>query len=119
MVFRFAPNSGGAVIVATSIANTLAKLGHKVTVVTPDLASSRQRYEPEMDPNVNVVMVDTPSRENLKVAARRCKSNLEKKGKSLGHDEKFDFVLTIFHPFHLVPNAAASCAKSLNIPCII
>ena len=119
MVFRFAPNSGGAVIVATSIANTLAKLGHKVTVVTPDLALSRQRYEPEMDPNVNVVMVDTPSRENLKVAARRCKSNLEKKGKSLGHDEKFDFVLTIFHPFHLVPNAAASCAKSLNIPCII
>jgi len=119
MVFRFAPHSGGAVIVATEIANNLAKLGHQVTVLTPDLPQSGQRYEPEMNSRVRVIRVETPSKTNLKIAARRCKSNLEKKGKELGKKEKFDFVLTIFHPFHLVPNAAISCANSLQIPSII
>jgi len=119
MVFRFAPHSGGAVIVATEIANNLAKLGHQVTVLTPDLPQSGQRYEPEMNSRVRVIRVETPSKTNLKIAARRCKSNLEKKGKELGKKEKFDFVLTIFHPFHLVPNAAISCANALEIPSII
>ena len=119
MVFRFAPHSGGAVIVATEIANNLAKLGHEVTVLTPDLPQSGQRYEPKMNSKVKVIRVETPSKTNLKVAARRCKSNLEKMGKKLGKKEKFDFVLTIFHPFHLVPNAAISCAKTLGIPSII
>jgi glycosyltransferase involved in cell wall biosynthesis len=119
MVFRFAPHSGGAVIVATEIANNLAKLGHEVTVLTPDLPQSAQRYEPKMNSKVKVIRVETPSKTNLKVAARRCKSNLEKMGKKLGKKEKFDFVLTIFHPFHLVPNAAISCAKTLGIPSII
>ena len=40
-------------------------------------------------------------------------------GKKLGKKTKFDFVLTIFHPFHLVPNAAISCAKYLEIPSIV
>jgi len=119
MVFRFAPHSGGAVIVATEIANNLAKLGHQVTVLTPDLPQSGQRYEPEMNSRVRVIRVETPSKTNLKVAARRCKSNLEKKGRELGKKEKYDFVLTIFHPFHLVPNAAISCANNLGIPSII
>ena len=119
MVFRFAPHSGGAVIVATEIANNLAKLGHEITVLTPDLPQSGQRYQPEMNSKVKVIRVETPSKTNLKVAARRCKSNLEKMGKELGKKEKFDFVLTIFHPFHLVPNAAISCAKALEIPSII
>jgi glycosyltransferase involved in cell wall biosynthesis len=119
MVFRFAPHSGGAVIVATEIANNLAKLGHEITVLTPDLPQSGQRYQPEMNSKVKVIRVETPSKTNLKVAARRCKSNLEKMGKELGKKEKFDFVLTIFHPFHLVPNAAISCAKTLGIPSII
>jgi len=119
MVFRFAPHSGGAVIVATEIANNLAKLGHEITVLTPDLPQSGQRYQPEMNSKVKVIRVETPSKTNLKVAARRCKSNLEKMGKKLGKKEKFDFVLTIFHPFHLVPNAAISCAKALEIPSII
>jgi len=119
MVFRFAPHSGGAVIVATEIANNLAKLGHEVTVLTPDLPQSDHRYEPEMNSKVKVIRVETPSKTNLKVAARRCKSNLEKMGKKLGKKEKFDFVLTIFHPFHLVPNAAISCAKTLEIPSLI
>ncbi len=119
MVFRFAPHSGGAVIVATEIANNLAKLGHDVTVLTPDLPHSGPRYEPKMNSKVKVIRVETPSKTNLKVAARRCKANLEKMGKDLGKKEKFDFVLTIFHPFHLVPNAAISCAKALEIPSII
>lgn len=119
MVFRFAPHSGGAVIVATEIANNLAKLGHKVTVLTPDFPQSGHRYQPELNSLVKVISVDTPSKSNLKVAARRCKPNLEKIGKLLGKKEKFDFVLTIFHPFHLVPNAAISCAKALGIPSII
>jgi len=119
MVFRFAPHSGGAVIVATEIANNLAKLGHEVTVLTPDFPQSGHRYEPELNSRVKVIRVKTPSESNLKVAARRCKPNLEKMGKSLGKKEKFDFVLTIFHPFHLVPNAAISCAKALGIPSII
>ena len=119
MVFRFVPHSGGAVIVATEIANNLAKLGHEVTVLTPDLPQSGQRYEPKMNSKVKVIRVETPSKTNLKVAARRCKSNLEKMGKELGKKEKFDFVLTIFHPFHLVPNAAIACAKELKIPSII
>lgn len=119
MVFRFAPHSGGAVIVATEIANNLAKLGHEVTVLTPDLPQSGQMYEPEMNSKVRVIRVETPSKTNLKVAARRCKSNLEKMGKTLGKKEKFDFVLTIFHPFHLVPNAAISCANALGIPSIV
>ena len=99
MVFRFAPHSGGAVIVATEIANNLAKLGHEVTVLTPDFPQSGHRYEPELNSRVKVIRVETPSKSNLKVAARRCKPNLEKMGKSLGKKEKFDFVLTIFHPF--------------------
>ena len=119
MVFRFAPHSGGAVIVATEIANNLAKQGHNVTVLTPDLPLSSQKYEPQLDSKVKVIRIDIPAKSNLKVAARSCKLNLEKKGKELGKKEKFDFVLTIFHPFHLVPNAAISCAKALGIPSII
>ena len=119
MVFRFAPHSGGAVIVATEIVNNLAKMGHDVTVLTPDLPQSGQRYEPEINSKVKVIRVETPSKTNVKVAARRCKSNLEKMGKELGKNEKFDFVLTVFHPFHLVPNAAISCANTLGIPSIV
>ena len=119
MVFRFAPHSGGAVVVATEIANNLARLGHEVTVLTPDLPQSGQTYEPKLDPKIQVVRVDTPAKSNLKIAARRCRANLEKKGKELGKREKFDFVLTIFHPFHLVPNAAISCARHLGIPSIV
>lgn len=119
MVFRFAPHTGGAVIVATEIVNHLAKLGHYVTVLTPDLEISGPKYEPVLDSKVKVVRVETPSRNNLKIAARRCKFNLEKKGNEIGKHEKFDFVLTIFHPFHLVSRAAVNCANKLGIPCIV
>jgi len=44
MVFRFASLSEGAVIVVTEIANNLAKLGHKITVLTPDLDLKGKPY---------------------------------------------------------------------------
>jgi len=119
MVFRFAPHSGGSVIVGTEIANNLAKIGHKVTVITPDLELNGEKYSPNLHSNIKIVYVQTPSRSNLKVAARRCKPNLEKEGIKMGKKEKFDFVLTIFHPFHLVPNAAIECAKKLKIPVLV
>ena len=119
MVFRFTPHSGGSVIVGTEIANNLAKIGHKVTVLTPDLELNGEKYSPSLHSNIKIVYVQIPSRSNLKVAARRCKANLEKEGIKLGKIEKFDFVLTIFHPFHLVPNAAIACAKKLQIPVLV
>ena len=119
MVFRFVPHSGGSVIVGTEIANNLAKLGHKITVITPDLELNGDKYSPDLHSNIKIVYVQTPSRSNLKVAARRCKANLEKEGIKLGKIEKFDFILTIFHPFHLVPNAAIACAKKLQIPVLV
>jgi glycosyltransferase involved in cell wall biosynthesis len=119
MVFRFTPHSGGSVIVGTEIANNLAKIGHKVTVLTPDLELNGEKYSPSLHSNIKIVYVQTPSKSNLKVAARRCKPNLEKEGIKLGKKEKFDFVLTIFHPFHLVPNAAITCAKKLQIPVLV
>jgi glycogen synthase len=119
MVFRFVPHRGGSVIVGTEIANNLAKIGHKVTVITPDLELNGDRYSPNLHSNIKIVYVQTPSRSNLKVAARRCKANLEKEGIKLGKIEKFDFILTIFHPFHLVPNAAITCAKKLQIPVLV
>ena len=119
MVFRFVPHRGGSVIVGTEIANNLAKIGHKVTVITPDLELNGDRYSPDLHSNIKIVYVQTPSKSNLKVAARRCKANLEKEGIKLGKVEKFDFILTIFHPFHLVPNAAITCAKKLQIPVLV
>ena len=119
MVFRFAPHHGGSVIVGTEIANNFAKMGHKVTVLTPDLEVVGEKYSPFIHSNVNIIQVQTPSRSNLKIAARRCKTNLKNTGMELAKKEKFDFVFTIFHPFHLVPNAAVACAKKLGIPAIV
>ena len=119
MVFHFPPISGGGVVVVVDIANTLAQLGHEVTVITPNLEWNGEKYEPEINPNVHIIRTETPSKSNLKVAARRCQTNLKNMGEKIGKEQKFDFVLTIFHPFHLVPNAALSCAKKLGIPLII
>ena len=119
MVFRFAPHNGGSVIVGTEIANNLAKIGHKVTVITPDLELTGKKYSPNLHPNIKIVYVPTPSRTNIKIAARRCKANLQKEGIKIGEKEKFDFILTIFHPFHLVTNAAITCGKKLSVPVIV
>ena len=117
--FHFPPISGGGVIVAVDIVNSLAKIGHKVTVITPNLQWGGPKYEPKIDSKIDVIHVNVPSKNNLKVAARRCKTPLIEKGIEIGRDKKFDFVFTIFHPFHMAPNAAADIGKKLNIPVIV
>ena len=117
--FHFPPISGGGVIVAVDIVNSLAKIGHKVTVITPNLQWDGPKYEPKIDSKIDVIHVNVPSKNNLKVAARRCKTPLIEKGIEIGRDKKFDFVFTIFHPFHLVPKAAVETAKELKIPSIV
>jgi len=119
MVFHFPPLSGGGVVVAVGIANTFAKFGHKVTVITPNVEWTGERYAPKIHPSIEMVKVKTPSKSNIKIAARRCKENIKKKGIELGQKEKFDFIFSIFHPFHLVPRAAVSCGKKLGLPVII
>jgi glycosyltransferase involved in cell wall biosynthesis len=119
MVFHFPPISGGGVVIIIEIANTLASLGHDVTVLTPDLKWNGETYKPKIYPDIKVIRVSTPSSSNLKVAARRCKTNLKNKGIEIGKDGKFDFILSIFHPFHLVPRAAVECGKKIGIPTII
>ena len=117
--FHFPPISGGGVVVIVDIVNTLAEMGHDVTVLTPDLEWTGPIYEPKINSKVNVIRVKTPSRSNMKVAARLCQGNLKKMGEKIGSEKKIDLIFTIFHPFHLVPNAAVSCAKKLGIPSII
>jgi glycosyltransferase involved in cell wall biosynthesis len=119
VVFHFPPISGGGVIVAVDIANSLAKIGHDVSVLTPNLEWDGPKYEPEVDSKVDIIRVNVPSKNNLKVAARRCKSPLIEKGIELGRNKKFDFIFTIFHPFHMAPNAAVSIGEKLGIPVIV
>jgi len=119
MFFHFPPISGGGVVVAVDLVNKLAEQGHDVTVLTPDLEWNGEKFNPKINSKISIIRVDTPSRSNLKVAARRCQSNMLKRGLEIGKTEKFDFILTIFHPFHLVPKAAVSCGKKLGIPVIV
>ena len=119
VVFHFPPISGGGVIVAVDIANSLAKIGHDVSVLTPNLEWDGPKYEPEVDSKVDIIRVNVPSKNNLKIAARRCKSPLIEKGIELGRNKKFDFIFTIFPPFHMAPNAAVSIGEKLGIPVIV
>ncbi len=119
MVFHFPPMSGGGVIVVSKIANALAELGHEITIITPDVEWNGEKYNPELHHNIQVIRTVTPSRNNIKIAARRCYKNLRDKGIELGRKKQYDFVFSIFHPFHLAPKAAVSCAKKLKIPSII
>ncbi len=119
MVFHFPPISGGGVIVIVELANKFAELGHDVTILTPDLEWNGEKYDPQLNKKIIVHKVSTPSKSNLKVAARRCYNNMKKKGIELGKQNDFDFILSIFHPFHLVPKAAISCGKELRIPTLI
>ena len=119
MFFHFPPMSGGGPVVSFHIVNTIATMGHKVTVLVPDVAWNEKKYEPIMHKNLNVIRVETPSRDNLKVAARRCTGNLKKKAEDLCKENQYDLIFTIFHPFHLVPNAAVSCGKKIGKPVVI
>ena len=119
MVFHFPPISGGGVIVIVELANKLAELGNDVTILTPKLDWNGEIYNPSLDSRISIIRVDTPSNNNMKVAARRCYFSMKKKADELIKDSKYDFILTIFHPFHLVPKAAVSCGQKHNIPVII
>lgn len=119
MVFHFPPISGGGVVVIVELLNKLAELGHSVTVLTPELDWSGEKYDPHINQTISVVKVPTPAKNNLKIAARRCYPSMKKKGIELAKKEKFDFVFSIFHPFHLVPKAAVECGKATGLPTLV
>ena len=119
LVFHFPPISGGGVVVITEIINKFVELGNDVTVITPDIEWNGEVYNPEINSKIKVIRTNTPSKSNIKVAARRCQSEIKDVAIALGRKEKFDFIFTIFHPFHLVPKAAVEAAKELNIPSIV
>ena len=119
MVFHFPPISGGGVVVIVELANKFAELGHDITILTPDLEWKGEKYEPQLNEKISIEKVSTPSRSNLKIAARMCHDNMKKKGIELGKQNNYDFILSIFHPFHLVPKAAVACGKELQKPVLI
>jgi glycosyltransferase involved in cell wall biosynthesis len=119
LVFHFPPISGGGVVVITDIINKFAELGNDVTVITPDLDWNGEKFNPKINSKIKVIRTETPSRNKIKVAARRCQSNIKKTAIEIGKSNQFDFIFTIFHPFHLVPKAAVEAAKELDIPSIV
>ena len=119
MVFHFPPISGGGVVVIVELANKFAELGHDITILTPNVEWNGEKYEPELNKKIIVHKIETPSKSNLKIAARRCHNNIKKKGIELGKQNNYDFILTIFHPFHLVPKAAIECGEKIGKPVLI
>lgn len=119
LFFHFPPMSGGGPVVSFDIVNTMASMGHEVTVLVPDVTWQGKRYEPIINENLSIIRVKTPSKNNLKVAARRCVKSLKIEAEKLCKENQFDLIFTIFHPFHLVPNAAVSCAEKFGKPVII
>ena len=117
--FHFPPISGGGVVVATEIVNNLIKTGNNVTVITPQLKWSGAVYEPIIHKSAKIIRVKIPASDKMKIAARLCKNSLRKAGQKAGKESKFDFIFTIFHPFHLASHAAIDCGKSLKIPVMI
>ncbi len=119
LVFHFPPISGGGVVVITDIINKFAELGNDVTVITPELDWNGEQFNPKINSKIKIIRTETPSRTKIKIAARRCQSNIKKMAIKIGKSNQFDFVFTIFHPFHLVPKSAVEAAKELGIPSII
>ena len=119
LVFHFPPISGGGVVVITDIINKFAELGNDVTVITPDLEWNGEQFHPKINSKIKVIRTKSPSRTKIKVAARRCQSNIKKTAIEIGKSNQFDFIFTIFHPFHLVPKAAVEAAKELSITSIV
>ncbi len=119
VIFHFPPISGGGVIVAVEIINNLAKLGHKITVITPELKWDGPTYDPKMESNVEIIRVKVPSSDKIKIAARRCRNYLKEEAEKAGKQSNYDFIFTIFHPFHMAPHAAVDCGKNLGLPVIV
>ena len=119
LVFHFPPISGGGVVVITDIINKFTELGNDVTVITPDLDWNGEQFNPKINSKIKIIRTKTPSQTKIKIAARRCQSNIKKTAIEIGKSNQFDFIFTIFHPFHLVPKAAVEAAKELGIPSIV
>ena len=119
VIFHFPPISGGGVIVAVEIINNLAKLGHEITVITPELKWDGPTYDPKMESNVEIIRVKIPSSDKIKLAARRCRNYLKNEAEKAGKQSHYDFIFTIFHPFHMAPHAAVDCGKKLGLPVIV
>ena len=47
------------------------------------------------------------------------KNYLKKASVKLGQEKKYDFIFSIFHPFHMAPHAAIQAGKELQIPTIV
>ena len=52
--------------------------------LTPDEWKG-EKYEPQLNKKICIEKVSTPSRSNLKIAARRCHDNMREKGIELGN----------------------------------
>jgi len=118
-VFHFPPMSGGGVVVITGIANKLIELGHDVTILVPDVEWYGEKYNPVLNNALKIIKVNVPSKNKIKIAARRCYTPIKKQAMKICEKESFDLILTIFHPFHLVPKAAVEVGKQHNIPVVI
>ena len=68
ILFHFPPMSGGGVIVAVDIVNNFAKLGHKVTVITPNIEWSGPKFEAKIDSSIEIIRIDVPSKTKIKIA---------------------------------------------------
>ena len=119
MVFHFPPMSGGGSVLISDIVNGFQSLGHKVHVITPDITWEGVEYHPHINENIKITQTQTPARDKIKVAARLCQKNMKKKAVELGKETNFDFIFSVFHPFHLVANGAVDAARELKIPAII
>lgn len=119
VLFFFPPISGGGSVVAADMANGMARLGHDVTVVMPDLAWDGPPYRPPIHASVRTIRVHVLFNDKIKIAARLCRIALAKKGIELGGRKKFDMIFTIFHPFHMALNAAVSIGGRLGLPVIV
>ena len=119
VIFHFPPMSGGGVVVAVELINNFVKMGHKVTVITPELQWDGPIYDPKIEKVVRIIRIKIPSQNKIKVAARRCKGPLKDKINEISKECTFDFIFSIFHPFHMAPHAAIESAKILGIPSLI
>lgn len=111
--------SGGGAVLSSEIVDSLSKQGHNVHVVVPKINWKESKFDPVLDSKINIIRVEIPSKNNIKVAARLCKNNLGKEIEKICKTENIEFIFSIFHPFHRVPHAAVEVGKKLNIPVFV
>ena len=103
---------GGGVVVIVELANKFAELGHDVTILTPNLDWSGEKYKPELDEKILIHKVETPSRSNLKIAARRCFDNMKKNGVKLGRQK--NMILSLRFSIHFILYQRQQCLVVKN-----